>query len=364
MAAEFLGESLIFLISQPRAGSTLLQRILAGHPLIHTSAEPWLMLHPVYALKQEGLQAEYEAGWARTALLDFLANYADGTETYLQAVRAFASVLYGRALAGTGKRFFLDKTPRYYFIIPELRTFFPRARFVFLIRNPLAVLASILATWVQGDWAKLTFYRYDLLLAPQRILEGIKLLSDKAIVVKYEELVTTPSETIDAVCRQLGLHFSDNMLNYGRRPAPRGAFGDPGGVDRHMGPTPDSVNSWQELSATPQARHFAHAYLHELGPELIAALGYQWQELEDGLGDLQKPKATPLVSWRTTMRARESWTLRERLSFEWAMALQREGALCGMRSFGVRCTAYLARSFRPTQPRARTSHDGVGRSGL
>ena len=55
------GENLIFIISQPRAGSTLLQRILGGHPEIHTAAEPWIMLHPLYALKSKGCSAEYNA---------------------------------------------------------------------------------------------------------------------------------------------------------------------------------------------------------------------------------------------------------------------------------------------------------------
>ena len=35
---------LVFLLSLPRSGSTLLQRLLAAHPQVHTVAEPWLML--------------------------------------------------------------------------------------------------------------------------------------------------------------------------------------------------------------------------------------------------------------------------------------------------------------------------------
>ena len=42
---KYLGHDLIFVISQPRSGSTLLQRLLSGHSWIQTSAETWLMLH-------------------------------------------------------------------------------------------------------------------------------------------------------------------------------------------------------------------------------------------------------------------------------------------------------------------------------
>ncbi|MBI4530372.1 MAG: sulfotransferase, partial [Candidatus Latescibacteria bacterium] len=66
------GEHLIFLISQPRAGSTLLQRILGGHPDIHTVPEPWLMLHPLYALRSDGYQTEYAVDVAHTSLREFL----------------------------------------------------------------------------------------------------------------------------------------------------------------------------------------------------------------------------------------------------------------------------------------------------
>src|SRR5713101_1022969 len=147
-----LGENLIFIISQPRAGSTLLQRILAGHPRIFATAEPWLMLHPLYALKDCGLKAEYDATLARSALGDFCEILQGGEEAYVEAIRAMSVSLYNNALRAGGRERFLDKTPRYYFVCEELRRVFPKAKYIFLLRNPLSVLASILATWVKQDW--------------------------------------------------------------------------------------------------------------------------------------------------------------------------------------------------------------------
>ena len=139
--AAYTGENLIFLISQPRSGSTLLQRLLAGHPDIQTSAETWLMLHPVYGLRAQGIETEYRADWAATGVSEFLDNYADGRETYLSGIRSFAQTIYGNVLNSSGKKYFLDKTPRYTMIVPELVELFPAARFVLLFRNPLAVLS-------------------------------------------------------------------------------------------------------------------------------------------------------------------------------------------------------------------------------
>ncbi|MDG1462128.1 MAG: sulfotransferase, partial [Gammaproteobacteria bacterium] len=149
MSNSYLGENLIFIISQPRSGSTLLQRILAGHPDIESSAETWLMLHPVFGNREHGIETAYGANWALLARNDFLENYTDGMSVYDEAVRAWAKTFYDAALEHSGGKIFIDKTPRYAMIIPELLQLFPKARFVFLLRNPLAVLASTLNSFVK-----------------------------------------------------------------------------------------------------------------------------------------------------------------------------------------------------------------------
>jgi len=176
MDEKYLGENLIFIISQPRSGSTLLQRILGGHPEIQTSAETWLLLHPTYALKKSGIETEYDSRFAAQGVEEFLINYTDGVEVYDDAIRQWANVIYGNALKKNSKIYFLDKTPRYFFIIPDLHRLFPKAKFIFLLRNPLAVLSSLLSTYVKDDWPVLSFFRHDLLHAPQLIADGIKII--------------------------------------------------------------------------------------------------------------------------------------------------------------------------------------------
>jgi hypothetical protein len=181
-----LGENLIFLISQPRAGSTLLQRILNGHSDIHTTAEPWIMLHPLYALKKNGLIAEFDSNLARQGLEDFISQVPERQELYFKALRHMGCTLYNRMLEVSGKRFFLDKTPRYYLIIPELKKVFPKAKFIFLLRNPLAVLSSTLKIWFQNNpeiLQKSPNY-LDIIQGPSHLIQGIQLLKEDALVVK------------------------------------------------------------------------------------------------------------------------------------------------------------------------------------
>ena len=161
------GEGLIFLLSQPRCGSTMLQRILGGHPDVHTVAEPWLMLTPFDACyKGREIYERLEMESLHCAHQDFLSTFPRGQEEFIAAVRRMYGYLYERALEASGKRLFLDKTPRYYWIIPELVATFPAARFLILLRNPMAVVSSILQTRIARRWIYLREWKGDLIDAP------------------------------------------------------------------------------------------------------------------------------------------------------------------------------------------------------
>lgn len=299
-----LGSNLIFLISLPRSGSTLLQRILGGHPGIATLAEPWLMLHPLYALKRGGIETEYDANLARDALDDFLQQIDAGEEAYIEGVRALTGGLYACALTRLGKNLFLDKTPRYYRIIPELRRVYPRAKFVFLLRNPLAALASTLQTWFDNDPEQLrgTTNHQDLLEGPGYVIDGIAALGDDAIVVRYEDLVSEPERVVMDLCRRLAIEFSPPMLEYGQHAPPPGRFGDQIGVTQHTQATPLYRDKWiQSLAQEPQ-RSFALDYLDAIGDEPLHAFGYDPQRLRQRLLE-EAPTVTDATDDATSSQA-------------------------------------------------------------
>ncbi len=352
MAREaYLGDRLIFIISQPRSGSTLLQRVLAGHPDIHTSAETWLMLQPLYALKDDGYRSEYNEQWAGEAVAEFLEHYTDGPDVYDDAIRAFARVLYENALARTGKHFFLDKTPRYYYVIPELYRIFPRAQFIFLLRNPLAVLASELASYVGGKYTELAQFHDDLLLAPQRILDGIDELGERATIVRYEQFVAHPDDTVAALCASLGLSFDADMLDYSTTPMPLGKMNDHIGIVRHTKPSPASAEKWKRLATDAQSRHFAHSYLNALGQPLIERLGYSFDELSTVLGEAVPASARSNVfPWDIAIRPEHHWTLRDRYFVDRLTGIKRRGPLLGELA-GAKRT--LRRAFESTSRAVR-----------
>ena len=313
MSIGLQDKNLVFLISQPRAGSTLLQRMLVAHPDIYTTSEPWLMLHPLYALREAGIETEYNAGKALGGLREFLSALPEGEQAYWEALRRAFSYLYQRALTTADKGLFLDKTPRYYFIIPELYRLFPKAKFVFLLRNPLAVLASILETWVKDKLQKLSNCRHDLLTAPSCILQGIELLKEQAIVVHYEELVDRPELVLRDLCERLGISFHVEMVEYGRHQAPaKWRYGDQGAAYQHTRPVPELAGQWVEVLSRSQCWwQWAQAYLQCLGPDMVLRMGYSYEELEKTLASIGKRGRIVLVPWHLAIKPRQSRTFLE-----------------------------------------------------
>src|SRR4029079_12453572 len=97
--------------------------------------------------------------------------------------------------AGAGKQLFVDKTPRYYHILDYLREVFPEARYVWLIRNPLDVAASVKTSW-KSDLPQLLATQQDHLAAIDWVVGLARLRAfareqgERVRTVRYEDLVS------------------------------------------------------------------------------------------------------------------------------------------------------------------------------
>lgn len=282
------GKGLIFILSQPRAGSTLLQRMLGAHPQVHTIQEPAIALYPLRGLQAQHKESVYGKEVPHFFVRSFLHSLPEGENAYVVAVRKMLQHLYGRAMATSDARFFLDKTPRYFTIIPELAQVFPQARYVILLRNPLAVLSSILETWVQKEWLGIAHARSDLLEAPHLLLTGRALLGTRVHTVHYEVLVKTPEATMQALCRHTGLDYDPSVVHYGGSDLPRWPFADQTGVYRYSQPKAAHAEKWTMQIHHPQVWRLSRDYLEALGSQTVREMGYEFEELSR-IVDLNMP---------------------------------------------------------------------------
>jgi hypothetical protein len=279
----------IFLLSLPRAGSTLVQRILAAHPEVSTAPEPWLLLPQAFALRERGVLAPYGQVPAARAIREFASGLPQGDEDYVAELRRFILALYRKASGGRG-RYFLDKTPRYHLIADELRRIFPEARLLFLWRNPLAVVASAVATWGKGKWQP-DRWRIDLLEGPHNLVGAYERHGEDAFAVRYEDLIQDPMATWPRLFEHLELSFDPSVLDALPSVQLQARMGDRTGSARYERLSTEPLEKWKTVMSSPVRKRWCRAYLSRLGGRTLNAMGYELPSL------LKELDALPSDGW-------------------------------------------------------------------
>ena len=266
----------IFIFSLPRSGSTLVQRVLASHDGVATAAEPWI-LYPLLAARRGDLTTSDP--WHRqlvSAIDDFVAPLPDGAADYDRRAREFALGLYERA-ADPGDRFFLDKSPPYHEIIDDIARTFPEAKLVFLWRNPLSVISSIVDTLCNGRW-RVSFARADLFQGVDNLVRGYRRHADRAHAVRYEDLVRSP-EAWRSLIEYVGLPFDEAALERFASVRLEGRMGDPTGVHLYGSLSAEPLVKWRGTIANPVRREWARRYVRWIGRDRLTTMGYDLDEL-------------------------------------------------------------------------------------
>ncbi|MDC8832462.1 sulfotransferase family protein [Alteromonas gilva] len=141
----------IFVLSAPRAGSTLLFELLTQHlPCLSIGNESHSIYRRFPELHKEN--ANYDSG--------SLSRHHATAEISQHLRQAFASQLsyqdgsppdWEAVCSGKQQPVFIEKTPRNALNIPFLREVFPHARFIYLYRNGQQNIASLIEGWQFGQ---------------------------------------------------------------------------------------------------------------------------------------------------------------------------------------------------------------------
>jgi len=281
IATMTMQDRLVFVLSPPRAGSTLLQRMLGSHSQIFTCPEPH-MISPLAYLGYHDLvdRAPYDHINGAEAIRSFVYALPRGELDYLDALRAYTDTMYGRMLAPSGRRYFLDKTPANALVLPFLAKLYPNAHYVVLTRHPMAVMSSYANSFFGGNWQEAhafnpVVHRYVAAMArfmrspPQHMCR-----------IEYERLVRDPADELARIFAFLGLENEPQAVQYGDR-FDAGSFerkagsGDPLGVADHGRPVQTSIESWvTELAQDDEKLELARTIAQGLAPEDTSLWGY------------------------------------------------------------------------------------------
>ena len=125
-------EKPVFILGTGRSGTTILGIVLSMHRDVGFLNEPKALWHSIYPY--EDLIGSYSRGTAHYRL-----NETEATHKIVKN----AHRLFGAYLAATFSTRVLDKYPELIFRVPFVKSIFPDAKFIFLVRNGWDTCSSI-----------------------------------------------------------------------------------------------------------------------------------------------------------------------------------------------------------------------------
>ena len=201
----------IFIVSMPRTGSTLVDRMISSHTQVSSAGE---LIHFGDAVVDAARRRLGRAGTrqelvAASASVDFAALGAD----YLARTRP----------ATGGTPHFTDKLPLNYLYCGLIDAALPAARIVHVTRHPMATCFGIYKVLFNQGYP----FSYDLneiadyYLGYRRLMAHWQsTLPGKIIEVRYEALVADPEAKCRALIAALDLPWEAACLEFHRNPAP------------------------------------------------------------------------------------------------------------------------------------------------
>ena len=215
------------------------------------------------------------------AVEDFCRTLPNGKSDYLGELRELTLRLYAKA-SKNGSRYFLDKTPRYHLVVEDVIRLFPDGKFIFLWRNPLSVIASIMNTWANGTW-KLWHHRVDLFRGLSNLVHAYSAHRNLACALRYEDMLANPEIEWKRVFGYLELPFEPELVSRFNSVELSGRMGDPVGTKQYKQISDEPIEKWKTAMANPFRKAWCRNYLRWIGSERLAVMGYNMDEL---LGEL------------------------------------------------------------------------------
>lgn len=287
----------------PRSGTTLVQNILDMHADVVGAPE---FLHfPGISNLRRAMMRNLEWGW----LDEFC------TQRELDAyVREFVGSFFEK-LAGMPARYVSEKTPENVLCFRALADVFPGAKFINVVRDPRAIVASMLQVYRRAMERGVTIYpdyvkdAFKAIRYTKRCLQSgldfVREYPGRAHTVKYEELLSNPESETRRLCEFLGIPWTEEML----RPSSKKHLGE-SAITKNSGeiwydkkayyrdPEKENIDKWRQTLSSADALLTAKAFA-KWGA--MDSLGYRF-ELN-----------TFSAGVRIRVAAREAWHKKERI---------------------------------------------------
>jgi hypothetical protein len=238
----------------------------------------------------------YNHQFAYNAIEDFIQTLPNKHRDFFEALEKFILSLYFNASFKDGAKYFLDKTPRYYMIIKFLSDVFPSAKFIFLFRNPLEVLASILFAQLKNRFLIYPHY-VDLFYGPQALVEGYHKLKGRSIKINYHDLVNSPDSELEGICSFLHIPYDASMTKNFANIIFKGRLGDQTGIKEYNSISTAPSEKWKTVLNTNYRKLFAKKYIKNLGDPILSAFGASTAEMLKEIDEIQNIRSGSMIDF-------------------------------------------------------------------
>lgn len=201
-----------FIVGCGRSGTTLLRSMLNQHTRLAIPFESLFMLDYLRASENVSIEVmkhillrDHEFNiWKMNLRLEDL----NGIESAKELMDRIHSIY----LRKTGKERWGQKTPRFVRFWPLLKSHYPGAKFIIVLRDPHAVASSLIRS---------RLHRSNILFAARRwvmdVEFGLELKDrypDDVMEIRFEDLIRHTENTLRGVCTFLGEQFEPGLLTY------------------------------------------------------------------------------------------------------------------------------------------------------
>jgi tetratricopeptide (TPR) repeat protein len=228
----------VLLIGFPRSGTTLLEVVLDGHPGVVSLEEQELLTEGVLSFMREPLD---------------LGPLARAAESELQALRA---AYWERVRSGgvdVAGKVLVDKHPLNTLKLPLIARLFPRAKILFVCRDPRDVVLSCFRRRFRMNPA---MYQMLTLGGAARFYDAVMDFAEavRPILdldwreVRYERLMADFAGQTRAICEFLGLEWNASLQAFSTRVQAR-ERATPSTAQLARGLDPSGIGHWQHYQA-------------------------------------------------------------------------------------------------------------------
>ncbi|MFP4007662.1 MAG: alpha/beta fold hydrolase, partial [Spirulinaceae cyanobacterium] len=213
----------VFILSSPRAGSTLLRVMLAGHSQLFSPPELHLLPFATMTERERELAlSNLDEGLVRSLMELFELDADEAIALTAEMSHSGLSIpdVYAKLQAGAQPRLLVDKSPTYALnraILDRAEAWFEKAKYIHLIRHPYAVVESFTRLRMEKLFGDNSGNPYGVAeqvwrTCNQNILDFGQTVDDRYLLVYYENLVKQPEVEMRRICQFLDLPWSEAVL--------------------------------------------------------------------------------------------------------------------------------------------------------